>query len=146
MDHSTATTGTIDCCVPFKKICKYNLHVNHFKPGADCTFPKCANGRTFQHTWFQNYPWLVYSKQENGGFCIPCFLFAASAYHRSDPEVFVSRPMTKFKKALKFIRNHADMGHHKEADDRADGFLNVMMHKQPDICYPLNETMADRVR
>ena len=21
----------------------------------------------FQHMWLQNYPWLVYSKQENGG-------------------------------------------------------------------------------
>ena len=33
----------------------------------------------------------------------------------------------------------------KGAVVRADGFLNVMMHKQPDIHYPLNEVMAERV-
>ena len=125
---------------------KYNLLVNHFKPGADYTFPRCPNGRAFQHKWLQNYPWLVYSKQENGGFCLPCSLFAASAYHGSDPGVLVNRPMTKFKKALELIRNHADMGHHKEAVVRAEGFLNTMMHKQPDIRYTLNEAMDERVR
>ena len=51
----------------------------------------------------------------------------------------------QLKKALELIRNHADMGHHKEAVVRADGFLNMMKHKQPDIRYPLNEAMAERV-
>ena len=36
----------------------------------------------------------------------------------------------QLKKTLELIRNHADMGHHKEAVVRADGFLNMMMHKQ----------------
>ena len=56
-------------------------------------------------------------------------LFAASAYHGSDPVVLVSHPMTNLKKALELIRNHADMGHHKKAVVRVEGFLKMMMHK-----------------
>ena len=38
------------------------------------------------------------------------------------------------------------MGHHKEAVVRAEGFQNMMMHKQPDIRYSLNVAMDERVR
>ena len=125
---------------------KYHLLVNHFKPDADYTFPKCSNGRSFKHKWLQKYPWLVYSKQKNGGFCLPCALFAASAYHSSDPGVLVNHPITNFKKALEVFRNHADMGHHKDAVVRAEGFLNTMMYKQPDIRHTLNEAMDERIK
>ena len=50
--------------------------------------------------------------------------------------------MTALQKTSELIRMHADMGHHKEAV-RAEGFLNVMMHKQPDICHPMNEEVAE---
>ena len=48
-------------------------------------------------------------------FAFPVFFLQQSAYHGSDPGVLVSCPMTKFKKALELIRNHADMGHHKRS-------------------------------
>ena len=44
---------------------RYNLLVNHFKPGADYSFPKQANGRSFQLRWLQLLPWLVYIKHAN---------------------------------------------------------------------------------
>ena len=94
---------------------RYNLLNNHFKPGADYSFPKHANGRSFQFQWLQRYPWLVYSRQENGGFCLPCVLFASSGYHGSDPGVLVSRPLTTFGKAVESLRKHADKNHHKTA-------------------------------
>ena len=62
--------------------CKYNLLVNHFKPGADYSFPKGSSKRAFQYRWLMNFPWLVYSKQENGGFCLPCVLFASYEYRK----------------------------------------------------------------
>ena len=94
----------------------------------------------------KKYPWLVYNKQKNGGFCLPCALFAASAYHGSNPGVLVNRPITNFKKALEVFRNHADMGHLKDAVVRAEGFLNMMMYKQPDIRHTLNEAMDERIK
>lgn len=32
--------------------------------------------RHFQHDWLKKYPWLRYSISENGGYCLPCVLFA----------------------------------------------------------------------
>ena len=59
---------------------KYQLLTDPFKSGANYKFPKRDNGRAFQYRfqyrWLELHPWLAYSKQENGGFCIPCVLFA----------------------------------------------------------------------
>ena len=77
-----------------------------------------------------NFPWLAYSKQENGGFCLPCVLFAASEYrgsdlgilvvrlpcvlfaaseyHGSDLGILVSRPLTTFTMALELLHKHAE--------------------------------------
>ena len=52
-------------------------------------------------------PWLVYHKLENGGYCLPCFLFAALASWRQSYD--------HISKGIELIRKHADMGHHKEA-------------------------------
>ena len=44
-------------------------------------FPAVSEGgqmRRFQASWFVNYPWLAYSKSENGGFCACCVAFASS--------------------------------------------------------------------
>ena len=125
--------------------CKYNLLVNHFKPGADYSFPKTTSGRAFQYRWLVQFPWLAYSKQENGGFCLPCILFASSEYHGSDPGVLVSRPLTAFAKALELFRKHADKGYHKEAVIGSEEFLKVMTNQQPDIRNRLSQAMADRV-
>ena len=92
-----------------------------------------------------NFPWLAYSKQENRGFCLPCVLFASSEYHRSDPGVLVSRPLTTFTKALELLHKHADKGYHKEAIVRSEEFLSVRTHQQPDIRSRLNQAMAEKV-
>ena len=126
--------------------CRYDLLVNHFKPGPDYAFPRGINGRAFQLRWLVQYPWLAYSKQENGGFCLPCVLFSTRGYHGSDPGVLVSRPLTMFTKALELLRKHVDKAYHKEAVVKADEFLKVMTNKQPDIRSRLNQEMEDRVR
>ena len=89
--------------------CRYNLLMNHFKPGVNYNFPKSSGtSRSFQYRWLIQFPWLAYSKQENGGFCLPCLIFASSGYRGSDPGVLVSRPLTAFMKALELLRKHAD--------------------------------------
>ena len=124
---------------------KYNLVSNHFKPSIDFAFPKSSNGRTFQYRWLMQFPWLVYSKQENGGFCLPCVLFASSGYRGSDPGVLVNRPLTVFTKALEILRKHTEKGYHKQAVVGCEEFMQVMRHKQPDIRSRLSQTLKDRV-
>ena len=126
--------------------CRYNLLMNHFKPGANYSFPKSnSTGRSFQYQWLTQFPWLAYSKQENGGFCIPCLIFASSGYCGSDPGVLVSRHLTAFTKALELLRKHADKLYHKDAVLRSDEFLKVMTHQQPDVRTQLSQVTADRI-
>ena len=119
---------------------KYQLLVNHFKPGPDYKFPRGVHGRTFQYRWLQHYPWLAYSKQKNGGFCLLYVLFATCGYHQSTPGVLVQRPLTSFAKALELFCKHADT-----AVVRADEFLKVMRNQQSDIHHRISQTLADRV-
>ena len=124
---------------------RYSLLTNHFQPSADYNFPKGASGRSFQYQWLQSFPWLVYSKQEDGGFCLPCVLFASAGYRRSSPGVLVSRPLTVFKKALEMLRKHTDKDHHKTAIVRAEEFKRSMSSQQPNIQQRLSKSLADRI-
>ena len=93
---------------------KYQLLTNHFTPS--------ANNCTFQHKWLRQYqPWLVYSKRENGGYCLPCVLFAMR-YRGSEPEVLVQQPLTK-----------------------AEEFLSIMQGAQPSISQCMNQALADTI-
>ena len=108
-------------------------------------FPKGYQWTCVSTPLVVQYPWLAYSKQENGGFCLPCVLFSTCGYHGSDPGVLVSRPLTTFTKALKLLRKHVDKAYHKEAVVKADKFLKVMTNQQPDNRSRLNQEMANRV-
>ena len=124
---------------------RYSLLTKHSKPPAGYSFPKCPKGRSFQHQWLQQFPCLVYSKPVNGGFCLPCVLFASSGYRGSVPGILVSRPLTAFVKALELLRKHADKGYHKTAVFRSEEFLSTMTNRQPSIQCQLNQSIADRI-
>uniref|UniRef100_A0A1X7UTD6 Uncharacterized protein n=1 Tax=Amphimedon queenslandica TaxID=400682 RepID=A0A1X7UTD6_AMPQE len=60
---------------------KYDILRHHFKPNRNHTFPRNSNGCSFQYNWLQDFPWLAYSLQQNGGYCINCvLLFCISGY------------------------------------------------------------------
>ena len=51
----------------------------HYKPGTDFAFLKVMmNGckRPFQRGWLEKYPWLVYSKECDGGVSLACIFFS----------------------------------------------------------------------
>ncbi len=54
---------------------KYEFILNHPSPDSSFRFPKQKDGRSFQRQWMTHFPWLKYSKQENGGYCLPCVMF-----------------------------------------------------------------------
>ena len=57
---------------------------HHFIPAPKYRFPrhydeKSGKSRSFQAEWLDQFHWLVYSKSSDGGFCMPCVLFATRA-------------------------------------------------------------------
>ena len=124
---------------------KYRILTTHFNPEISKTFPKGKDSRSFQHQWLRQFSWLVYSSQRNGGYCLPCVLFATRGYHNSDPGVLVSKPVTNFKKALDILRNHVRKEHHVNSIVHRDNFLKVMSHQQPSITSVLNQTTANQI-
>ena len=58
---------------------KYSILINHFKPSRNFKFPiKIMDGcqRSCQYSYLVENPWFVYSKEEDGLFCLPCIFFA----------------------------------------------------------------------
>ena len=124
----------------------YHIMKHHFKPSPDYSFPKNANARSFQYSWLNKFTWLAYSKQENGGFCLPCVLFCSTTvYHGSEPGILVSKPLTNFKKALEILRKHIEKDHHQASIVRLDEFIKVMSNQQPSITSALNRAVADQI-
>lgn len=79
---------------------KYQFINHHYSPDVNYKFRKnSTTGRSFQHQWLVRYPWLNYSKQEDGGYCLPCVLFYKSKNFRAQAGVLVSYALTNFKHA-----------------------------------------------
>ena len=76
---------------------------------------------------------FVYSKEKNGGFCLPCVFFATSGYRGQDPGVLVSRPLTNFKKALEQRDGHRKKEYHSTAITRANEFQRIQEEKKLDL-------------
>ena len=92
------------------------------------------------------YPWLKYSKQENGGFCLPCVTFSRNRTFRADPGVLVSSPLINFKKALEILEKHTGKVYHKEAVATMDTFfLKVMTSQQEKISVQLSDAAKQLV-
>ena len=122
---------------------------NHFEPPPDYKFPKGAvNNRSFQYKWLLNFqPWLVYSKEANGGYCLPCVLFATSStsYHGSDPGILVTRPLINFGKALELFGKHQCKEYDLLAITKVDAFVSVMEGQQPSISSHINQSIAKTI-
>ena len=74
----------------------------------------------------RRYPWLRYSKQENGGYCLPCVLFYERKNLRAHAGELVSRALTNFKNATDIMKKHEQNDYHKEAVATTDQFVEVM--------------------
>lgn len=52
------------------------------QPKSTYKYPQSTFGkqkRSFQHQWLSRYKYLMYSKAENGAYCIPCVLFSGGS-------------------------------------------------------------------
>ena len=98
---------------------KYCLLKNHKKPCQNHVFPKTYLGgcnRSFRHTWLADHPWMVYSEQVDGAFCIPCAIFCANP----SKGVFVTKPFRAWNKQGEKSKAHERCSYHQHALEKAD--------------------------
>jgi len=85
---------------------KLRVIQDHFVPEKNFDFPKVyMNGcnRSFSAGWLTTYPWLVYSKSLDGGFCLPCVLFATGS--RVQPEAtLLHKPFRRWVKVSDVLK------------------------------------------
>jgi len=55
---------------------KISLLDSFWRPTPNFHFPPDKINRKFNYSWFNEYPWLAYSKSEDGVYCKFCVLFA----------------------------------------------------------------------
>lgn len=117
---------------------KYSLIVNQPSPSETDILVSHTGNRRFQRAWLSHFKWLRYSKHDNGGYCLPCVLFATNTSQRADPSVLVRKPLINFRKALELLRLHADKGYHKSAVLSMEAFQKVMTNAQPSIAHQID--------
>lgn len=80
---------------------------------------------SFQRSWLNQYPWLVYSPSKIGGLCKYCVLFTPDD-GRLKNAVLVTRPFVNLTKATGkggVFKNHESCQYHKDAMMLASGFM-----------------------
>ena len=111
---------------------KYDFYCNNLPPDIDFKFPP-VKGRKFQHKYLRKYSWLVYSQQENGGYCLPCALFFKSTDVRKGKGALVETAFNTYGKIYEVCNNHAERGYHKDAVTDCDAFVALMRGKRESI-------------
>lgn len=125
---------------------KFLLLKNHFVPRNDFVFLVNAGQRVFQRSWFSGRPWLVYSRVDNGGYCLPCVLFAASRRPGGQaPGVLVGKPTSNFKKALETLDKLVSRSYHVYAVAMTDNFLKIYSGEQRNARQQADSGLAARV-
>ena len=128
--YSTARKGdigaNIDRVARLSDADKYALIVDPYVPPTNFNFPKHAEHgkqRSFQHSWLTKYPWLVYSRHLDGGFCLPCALMNRGG---AGDRILVEKPMCKFNKASDHLKEHSQKRAHFVAIQDMESFRSVM--------------------
>ena len=91
------------------------------------------------------YPWLRYSKQEDGGYCLPCVTFYTSKNFCAQAGVLVSNALTNFKHAIEILKKHEQKDYHREAVLKMDTFVKVMSGQQDSISMQINSAAKELV-
>ena len=123
---------------------KYLLSVNHFRPSASFKFPsRFLDGcqRSCQLSYLLNNPWFVYSKSEDGLFCLPCVLFA----NKGNLGQFVTHKFNHWtKKTSKFLI-HNSTKFHQLCITQAEALKSVQLNPASSIDCRLNSVRVEEI-
>ena len=113
----------------FSSARKYSIIVNHFRPTVGFKFPSRfldSCNRSCRYSYLSKNPWFVYSKSEDGLFCLPCVLFASGNYL----DKFVSENFNHWSKKNSAFDNHNNNNYHKFAFYQFESLKSFMLRPQ----------------
>ena len=134
---------------------KYALIKNFFKP--DQYFSYRFTERNFVFSWINTFPWLCYSRIEDGAYCLQCALFGTTYPGKKLPNFF-SKTYRDWRHALTSFRSHQSVSckMHQQRMSTYNKFLqeynkkslpiNKRMHENYQVNVSLDETHLDTVR
>lgn len=103
--------------------------------------------RRFSHDWLKtNTPWLVYSNVCDGGFCLPCVMFARAIRGSQDLGALVIRPLKVFNKANEMFRKHSMNTYHKNAMINQCHFMDRMEYRHPSVYSMIQSAHAQLIQ
>ena len=124
---------------------KYALLKQHRCPPDQLLLPRtflagCKRG--FQISWLQDFPWMVYSEELDGAFCISCALFCK--YHFSKGQ-FVNLPFRNWHKKKEKCKEHQTTLYHQEALHLADQFRQSVEHPEAGVAALISNRIAENI-
>lgn len=123
---------------------KYSLLINHFRPNSNYKFPSRFLGgcnRACQHRYLVDNPWFVYSKVEDGIFCLPCVLFATI----EDLGQFVCEKFNNWVKKSEKFASHNTKHYHQLALTRVDALKSTMAETGRSIGSCLRQISSENI-
>ena len=126
---------------------KVRVLQERFIPTDTYPFPKVAmNGRnrSFRCSWLQTYQWLVYSKSQDGGYCLPCVLIATvSLTPFANRGVFVKTPFRRWTKVSEACRGHESLRYHLDAQVAYDAFKRSAVQPEETVAAKIDKRRAE---
>ena len=109
---------------------KYDLIKNCFVPSDTFEFEKSSKRNHFKHAWLKEFKWLRYSKAFNGGYCLPCSLFAHQSPKFKNQTILISKGVSDTKSAKTMFKRHENgNGIHERCVQHMNAFVSIYKGK-----------------
>lgn len=102
--------------------------------------------RRFQAKWADTYPWLHYSKSENGAFCKACALFAPEKVSSQKLGVLVTTPFNNWTSMSTVFQRHDKSKYHQDSMVKMDAFKNTTADSSTSIGSRLCKERDERIK
>lgn len=102
-----------------------------------------GRNRSFQRLWLTTYPWLVYSKSQDGGYCLPCVLFSPPG--AGNRGVLVKTPFKRWTKVSDVCRGHSTAKYHLDAQVAYDNFKTTAAQPEKTVAAQLDQKKRETI-
>lgn len=92
------------------------------------------------------YPFLAYSKSQDGVFCLPCKLWTTTPVHGTEAAYLISQPFSNWKKINEKMSSHMKTLYHLDSVMKMDNFKKVQDGIQPSALASQSRAHDDLVK